>query len=172
MNQCGTPAGRSGWSWARCRTGTLRVCAGMLALAALGAVPALAQDVERAPSAVLLDTTLTLGEYSTFLRDSGTWHGYNANPSAVSVSVTFMVVTAGALADRTFVYNGAEYTITSLVQGPESQHGLTNGFAAETSTGAALPLGDGLSGDLGLELSTGSTAILMRLRDKRQPPPF
>ena len=65
MNQCGTPAGRWGWSWARCRTGTLRVCAGMLALAALGAVPALAQDVERAPSAVLLDTTLTVGNTAT-----------------------------------------------------------------------------------------------------------
>ena len=164
MNQCGTPAGRSGWSWARCRTGTLRVCAGMLALAALGAVPALAQDVERAPSAVLLDTTLTVGEYTHAI---GTWHGYNADPSAAP----FTVVTAGALADRTFVYNGAEYTITSLLQGPES-HVDANGFAAETSAGAALPLGDGLSGDLGLELSTGSTAILMRLRENNSTTVF
>ena len=159
MNQCGTPAGRSGWSWARCRTGTLRVCAGMLALAALGAVPALAQDVERAPSAVLLDTTLTVGEY----RHSGgrIWYGYNAGPSAVS-NVT--VVTAGALVDGTFVYHGAEYTITSLLQGIQFTSEL-NGFAAETSAGEALPLGGALSGDLGLELSTGSTAILVRLRE-------
>ena len=108
MNQCGTPAGRSGWSWARCRTGTLRVCAGMLALAALGAVPALAQDVERAPSAVLLDTTLTVGQYSA---PSFTFYGYHANALALGLTVD----TAGALADRTFVYNGAEYTITRLV---------------------------------------------------------
>ena len=48
---------------------------------------------------------------------------------------------------------------------------MTNGFAAETSTGAALPLGDDLSGDLGLELSTGSTAILVRLQEATWPPP-
>ena len=159
MNQCGTPAGRSGWSWARCRTGTLRVCAGMLALAALGAVPALAQDVERAPSAVLLDTTLTVGQYSA---PSFTFYGYHANASAVGLTVD----TAGALADRTFVYNGAEYTITRLTTGDNTRNG--NGFIAETSTGEALPHGDDLVGDLGLELSSGGTAILVRLQEERR----
>jgi len=97
-------------------------------------------DAGASQGAVLWETELTVGSYSTDADAAVERYGYVDTASADGVTA----VAAGALADATFEFHGVEYTVERLTLGPSgasSVAGLEGEFVASDATGFPLPVG-------------------------------
>ena len=129
--------------------------------AASAALRVVDDDPRPSGGAVLLETQMTIGHYNAATGESYKKYGY----ADISQFPGMLAFTAGALADRTFEFQGVEYTVSRLTLTTTTTV-LAGEFVAKTSGGVALDVGNDSEVSLGLEVqrAPGGAAVMRRLR--------